>query len=221
MPTLLATRRRCSRPTTINSRAWRGAEIPGANGHSTARALARIYGAASRGGEVDGVQHLLARGACRAPIPSSPKDSTRCCASPPASASALCSPCPAFSTGPNPHSFGHPGAGGSLGFRRSRCAGRLRLRDESNGPGNLGADRSAMHYADRRGLRLNLIRKKEGAGISSAPPFDQPICRPGSSPLAVGRSDHNALARYDDVERLLIDKVRLILTDRFVFWRQG
>jgi CubicO group peptidase (beta-lactamase class C family) len=43
-------------PETTNSRAWRGAEIPGANGHATARALARIYGALARGGEVDGVK---------------------------------------------------------------------------------------------------------------------------------------------------------------------
>jgi hypothetical protein len=35
-------------PTTTNSRAWRGAEIPAANGHATARALARIYGALAR-----------------------------------------------------------------------------------------------------------------------------------------------------------------------------
>ncbi|MGH8013527.1 MAG: serine hydrolase domain-containing protein, partial [Candidatus Binataceae bacterium] len=41
---------------TTNSRAWRGAEIPGANGHANARALARIYGALARGGEVDGVK---------------------------------------------------------------------------------------------------------------------------------------------------------------------
>src|SRR5215472_3883713 len=39
---------------TVNSRPWRGAEIPGANGHSTARALARIYGTLACGGELDG-----------------------------------------------------------------------------------------------------------------------------------------------------------------------
>jgi hypothetical protein len=48
-------------PTTTNSRAWRGAEIPAANGHATARALARIYGALARGGEIDGIRILGSR----------------------------------------------------------------------------------------------------------------------------------------------------------------
>jgi CubicO group peptidase (beta-lactamase class C family) len=47
------------RPTeTLNTFAWRGAEIPAANGHGTARALARAYGALARGGEVDGIPVL-------------------------------------------------------------------------------------------------------------------------------------------------------------------
>jgi CubicO group peptidase (beta-lactamase class C family) len=41
-----------------NSRAWRGAEIPAANGHGTATALARIYGTLARGGERAGVRIL-------------------------------------------------------------------------------------------------------------------------------------------------------------------
>jgi CubicO group peptidase (beta-lactamase class C family) len=38
----------------VNSREWRAAEIPGANGHGNARALATVYGALANGGEVDG-----------------------------------------------------------------------------------------------------------------------------------------------------------------------
>src|SRR5207244_13494376 len=41
-----------------NTRAWRAAEIPASNGHTTARALARIYGALAWGGTLDGI-HLL------------------------------------------------------------------------------------------------------------------------------------------------------------------
>ena len=41
-----------------NSRVVRAAEIPAANGHTNARALARIYGALARGGEIDGVRLL-------------------------------------------------------------------------------------------------------------------------------------------------------------------
>ncbi len=42
----------------VNRREWRAAEVPAANGHGTARALARIYGALARGGEIDGVRIL-------------------------------------------------------------------------------------------------------------------------------------------------------------------
>ena len=41
-----------------NSREWRAAEIPGANGHGNARALATIYGALGNAGTVDGVSLL-------------------------------------------------------------------------------------------------------------------------------------------------------------------
>jgi CubicO group peptidase (beta-lactamase class C family) len=40
------------------SRAWRAAEIPAANGHGSAAALARVYGALATGGELDGVRLL-------------------------------------------------------------------------------------------------------------------------------------------------------------------
>src|SRR5208337_4902796 len=43
-----------TKPNVVNTRAWRGAEIGGANAHTTARSLARMYGALARGGEVDG-----------------------------------------------------------------------------------------------------------------------------------------------------------------------
>ena len=37
-----------------NDRAWRAAEVPGANGHATANALARIYGMMAEGGTWEG-----------------------------------------------------------------------------------------------------------------------------------------------------------------------
>jgi CubicO group peptidase (beta-lactamase class C family) len=40
----------------VNDREYRAAEIPAGNGHGNARALARIYGALARGGEVDGTR---------------------------------------------------------------------------------------------------------------------------------------------------------------------
>lgn len=100
---------------TTNSRAWRGAEIPGANGHANARALARIYGALARGGEVDGVKVF------------GPREIERCYTEQSKGQDAVLPLTTRFGLGymlsqpgammgPNPHTFGHPGAGGSLGF---------------------------------------------------------------------------------------------------------
>src|SRR5690606_32168950 len=46
----------------FNSRAWRMSEIPAANGHTSARGIARLYGALGNGGQLDG-QTLLGRDA--------------------------------------------------------------------------------------------------------------------------------------------------------------
>ena len=45
-------------PDLVNARAWRAAEIPAANGHTSARGVARVYAALARGGELDGVRLL-------------------------------------------------------------------------------------------------------------------------------------------------------------------
>ena len=103
------------RMSTVNSRAWRGAEVPAANGHTNARALARIYGALARGGEVDGVRVL------------SPAQIERCLTIESDGIDAVVGvpmrfglgfriTQPAARYGPNPRTFGHTGAGGSLGF---------------------------------------------------------------------------------------------------------
>jgi CubicO group peptidase (beta-lactamase class C family) len=102
-------------PELVNTRAWRATEIPAANGHGNARAVARLYGALARGGELDGVRLLRAatlvrathewcRGTCLVTgVP---------CRLGLGFALAL----PEWPLGPGAHSFGHPGAGGSLGF---------------------------------------------------------------------------------------------------------
>ena len=99
----------------INARAWRGAEIPAANGHTNARSLARLYGALARGGELDGVRVLSGPGIVRCHTEESfgPDEvlqiTTRF-----TTGFMLTKPDDPF--GPNPHTFGHPGAGGSLGI---------------------------------------------------------------------------------------------------------
>ncbi len=46
--------------TGTNTDDWRRSEIPSANGHCTARALARLYGALACGGELDNI-HVLGK----------------------------------------------------------------------------------------------------------------------------------------------------------------
>lgn len=99
----------------VNSPAWRSAEIPGANGHATARALARIYGALAIGGELDGYRLLAPESIARCHQEQSRgldlvlRIETRF-------GLGFMLSLPAGSLGPNPRSFGHPGAGGSLGY---------------------------------------------------------------------------------------------------------
>ncbi len=99
----------------VNTREWRAAELPAANGHTNARALARIYGALANDGEIDGFRVLdpdsIAQ--CHAEQSYGPDAvlfiSTRM------SLGFMMSQ-PEAPFGPNPRAFGHPGAGGSLGF---------------------------------------------------------------------------------------------------------
>jgi CubicO group peptidase (beta-lactamase class C family) len=98
-----------------NSRAWRAAELPAANGHTTAHALARIYAALGNGGELEGVR-LLGRDAIDAARVEQAygKDLVLPLVTRMALGFMLG---PANEPlGPNPRSFGHGGAGGSLGM---------------------------------------------------------------------------------------------------------
>jgi CubicO group peptidase (beta-lactamase class C family) len=104
----------------VNSRAWRAAEIPAANGHGTARSIARIYGALARGGEIDGVRILKQSTIDRATTEevSGPERvflgglSMRYGLGFSLSESSN----PYARLSPNPRAFGHTGAGGSLGM---------------------------------------------------------------------------------------------------------
>jgi CubicO group peptidase (beta-lactamase class C family) len=101
----------------VNNAAWRSAEIPGANGHGSARDLARVYGTLARGGEQDGVQLLDAAGIARCGEEQSHGPdlvlgiSTRF-------GLGFMLPQDRHDArfGPSRRAFGHPGAGGSVGF---------------------------------------------------------------------------------------------------------
>lgn len=105
-------------PGSFASRRWRAAELPAVNGHATARAIARLYGALASGGTLDGVRVLSPESIARASTERShgvdavldvpTRFGLGFMLSQPALADA--------SFGPNPRAFGHPGAGGSVGF---------------------------------------------------------------------------------------------------------
>ena len=99
----------------LNSEPWRRAQVPSTNGHGTARGVAKVYAALASGGEVDGVtvrgKDLLAE--ARSPQAQGldrvlQRDMRWGLGFQLTQADRP--------LGPNPHSFGHFGNGGSLGF---------------------------------------------------------------------------------------------------------
>jgi CubicO group peptidase (beta-lactamase class C family) len=103
------------RPGMVNTREWRAAEIPAANGHTTARSLAKLYGALARGGELDGVRVMSKEQVAKCSIEQSHGPDALLVINTRFSLGFMMSQ-PGASLGPNAKSFGHPGAGGSLGY---------------------------------------------------------------------------------------------------------
>ena len=101
-----------------NSAQHRRAEIPAINGHGSAAALARIYGALARGGEVDGVR-VLAPGSVELARTPQAEGVDPLLGIPLRMGLGYWVSQPrvrGYAFGPNEGAFGHPGAGGSLGF---------------------------------------------------------------------------------------------------------
>lgn len=103
-------------PGTVNTREWRAAELPAANGHGNARALARVYGALARGGEVDGVRVLTPAAIEQAIVEQSNGPDAVLLGLPTRIGLGFWLPSETIRLGPNERAFGHAGAGGSLGF---------------------------------------------------------------------------------------------------------
>lgn len=101
---------------TVNTRAWRAAEIPAANGHGTARALARIYGALARGGEVDGVRILNPETIDAAIVEQAFGPDNVLGQLPMRFGMGFMLRHDLIPLSPGPRAFGHPGAGGSIGM---------------------------------------------------------------------------------------------------------
>ena len=102
-------------PDRVNSREWRAAEIPAANGHGNARALARVYGALARGGELEGVS-VLSPAAIDGAIVEQASGTDAVVGRPNRIALGFWLTTPDIALGRSARSFGHSGMGGSLGF---------------------------------------------------------------------------------------------------------
>jgi CubicO group peptidase (beta-lactamase class C family) len=100
---------------TVNTRAWRQAEMPSTNAHATARAVARIYGALAAGGALDGIR-LLESATLELATREASCGPDAVLNRPSRFGLGFQLPQPERPLGPNADSFGHFGAGGSLGF---------------------------------------------------------------------------------------------------------
>jgi CubicO group peptidase (beta-lactamase class C family) len=94
---------------TVNTREWRAAEIPSANGHATARAVARVYSALLAG-------RIISPQTLDAAIAEASTGPDFVLGRPSRFGLGFQLTQPERPLGPNPRSFGHFGAGGSLGF---------------------------------------------------------------------------------------------------------
>ncbi|WP_437325578.1 serine hydrolase domain-containing protein [Sorangium sp. So ce381] len=103
-------------PGLVNTVRARRAEIPALNGHANARALARMYGALANGGALAGAARVLSPEAVEAALAerSAGLDAVLLAESRFSLGFMLPSALRPFGRGPR--TFGHPGAGGALGF---------------------------------------------------------------------------------------------------------
>jgi CubicO group peptidase (beta-lactamase class C family) len=100
---------------TVNTREWRAAEIPSTNAHASARAVARIYSALVGDKDVSGVRLLRPETLSEA-IAEASSGPDFVLGRPSRFGLGFQLTQPQRPLGPNPASFGHFGAGGSLGF---------------------------------------------------------------------------------------------------------
>jgi CubicO group peptidase (beta-lactamase class C family) len=99
----------------MNTREWRAAEIPSANGHTNARSLARLYGALANDGELDGVRILQPETIANATIEKSYGEDA-VLFMPSRIALGYWLDIPEMQISPTGAIFGHAGAGGSFGY---------------------------------------------------------------------------------------------------------
>jgi CubicO group peptidase (beta-lactamase class C family) len=99
----------------INTRGWRAAEVPSTNGHGNARAVSRLYAALSDDGDLDGV-HILLPATVEMAVAEQVYGEDRVLQRPTRFGLGFQLTMAERPLGPGLRSFGHFGAGGSLGF---------------------------------------------------------------------------------------------------------
>jgi CubicO group peptidase (beta-lactamase class C family) len=99
----------------VNTRTWRTAEMPSTNGHGNARGVARLYAALAGDGALDGV-HILSPEIIAKAITEQVYADDVVLQRPTRFGLGFQLTQPERRLGPNPRTFGHFGAGGSLGF---------------------------------------------------------------------------------------------------------
>jgi len=99
----------------VNRPEWRSAEIPSTNGHGTARGVARVYSALTKGDAVDGVR-ILSHAMLELATTEQSNGFDLINQRPSRFGLGFQLTQPERPLGPNPHAFGHFGAGGSLSF---------------------------------------------------------------------------------------------------------
>ena len=126
-----------------NERAWRAAEIPGANGQGNARGLAKIYGALANGGELEGKRIISQAGITEMTKEECFRKDMVIGVRMRWSRGFILNKAELY--GPNPDSFGHSGWGGSFGFADSK----MKL-----GMGYAMNQMDSNIFGDPRGVRL-------------------------------------------------------------------
>jgi CubicO group peptidase (beta-lactamase class C family) len=145
-----------TKPGLVNSREWRAAEIPAANGHGTARSLARLYGALARGGELDGVRVMSKDQIAKCSI----EQSRRVADNQHALLPRLHDVAAGRVVGPESEIIRTSGRRRLAWIRRSRRENRVWLHDEQDA--EQLADRFAPARADRCGLRFAVVELRSG-----------------------------------------------------------
>ena len=102
-------------PLYMNTREWHAAEVPAANGHGTARSLARLYGALATGGTLDGIR-VLKPETIEMATQTQSQGQDAVLLFPTRFGLGFILDIPEFQISPNGTTFGHFGMGGSFGI---------------------------------------------------------------------------------------------------------